>query len=150
MRNFRWAFIRSGYLLCVNRNGVKDWFLLNAPKRSHKGLAVTAAITCQHVCALLSKKNLYLTFDDTNGIGTAQYLLNQALANTGWTLAYCETFYEADGVTEKVRSLEADEKRGAYLLIADICKLFSARPVFDGDARTISVYSLNRYEEMLE
>jgi len=49
-----------------------------------------------------------------------------------------------------VRSLEADEKRGAYLLIADICKLFSARPVFDGDARTVSVYSLNRYEEMLE
>lgn len=72
------------------------------------------------------------------------------MASTGWTLAYCETFYEADGVTEKVRSLEADEKCGAYLLIADICKLFSARPVFDGDARTVSVYSLNRYEEMLE
>ena len=74
---------------------------MNAPKRSHKGLAVSATITCQHVCSLLSKKNLFLTFDDTNGIGTARYLLEQALQNTGWTLKYCETFYEADGVTEK-------------------------------------------------
>ena len=69
---------------------------MNAPKSSHKGLAVSAAITCQHVCSLLSKKNLFLTFDDTNGIGTARYLLEQALQNTGWTLKYCETFYETD------------------------------------------------------
>ena len=108
----------------MNRDGVKDWFLLNAPKRSHKGLAVSATITCQHICSLLSKKNLFLSFDDTNGIGTARYLLEQALSNTGWTLKYCETFYEADGVTEKVRSLKSENKRGAYLLISDICKLF--------------------------
>ena len=81
------------------RDGKRDWFLLNAPKRSHKGLAVSTAITCQHVCSLLSKKNLFLTFDDTNGIGTAQNLLEQVLQNTGWTLKYCETFYETDGVT---------------------------------------------------
>ena len=72
--------------MCVNRDGKRDWFLLNTPKHSHKGLAVSATITCQHVCSLLSKKNLFLTFDDTNGIGTAQYLLEQALQNTGWTL----------------------------------------------------------------
>ena len=120
----------------MNRDGVKDWFLLNAPKRSHKGLAVSATITCQHICSLLSKKNLFLSFDDTNGIGTARYLLEQALSNTGWTLKYCETFYEADGVTEKVRSLKSENKRGAYLLISDICKLFNARPVFDGDDKS--------------
>lgn len=99
---------------------------------------------------MLSKKNLFLSFDDTNGIGTAQYLLEQALANTGWTLKYCETFYEADGVTEKVRSLKSDNKRGAYLLISDICKLYSARPVFDGDDKSVTVVSLNRYDSMME
>ena len=123
---------------------------MNAPKSSHKGLAVSAAITCQHVCSLLSKKNLFLTFDDTNGIGTARYLLEQALQNTGWTLKYCETFYEADGVTEKVRSLKSENKRGAYLLISDICKLFNARPVFDGDDKSVTVVSLNRYDSMME
>lgn len=64
--------------MCVARDGARDWFLLNAPKRSHKGLTVSATISCEHVCSLLSKKNLFLSFDDTNGIGTAQYLLGQA------------------------------------------------------------------------
>ena len=111
---------------------------------------MSATITCQHVCSLLSKKNLFLTFDDTNGIGTAHYLLEQALANTGWTLKYCETFYEADGVTEKIRSLKSENKRGAYLLISDICKLFSARPIYDGDEKSVSIVSLNRYDSMME
>ncbi len=150
MRNFRWNYIRSGYLICLTRVGKDDWFLLSTPKRSHKGLSVTAAITCQHICAQLNKKNLYLTFDDENGIGTAEYLLRQVLENTGWQLGYCETFYEQDGKTEKVRSLSSDGKRGAYLLISDICALFDARPVFDGNSRTVSVYSLNRHEDLLE
>ena len=149
-RNFRWNYIRSGYLICLTRDGKDDWFLLSTPKRSHKGLSVTAAITCQHVCAQLNKKNLYLTFDDENGIGTAEYLLRQVLENTGWQLGYCETFYEQDEKTEKVRSLSSDGKRGAYLLISDICALFDARPVFDGDSRTVSIYSLNRHEDLLE
>ena len=149
-RNFRWNYIRSGHLICLTRDGKDDWFLLSAPKRSHKGLSVTVTITCQHVCAQLNKKNLYLTFDDENGIGTAEYLLRQVLENTGWQLGYCEIFYEQDGKTEKVRSLSSDGKRGAYLLISDICALFDARPVFDGDSRTVSIYSLNRHEDLLE
>ena len=149
-RNFRWNYIRSGYLIRLTRDGKDDWFLLSTPKRSHKGLSVTATITCQHICAQLNKKNLYLTFDDENGIGTAEYLLRQVLENTGWQLDHCETFYEQDGKTEKVRSLSSDGKRGAYLLISDICALFDARPVFDGDSRTVSIYSLSRHEDLLE
>lgn len=72
------------------------------------------------------------------------------LANTGWELKFCETFFEMDGTTEKVRSFQSEGKRGAYQLIGDICKLFGARPVFDGDARAVSIYSLNRHEELLE
>lgn len=149
-QNFRWQFLRSGYLVRLTQDDAADWFLLHAPKRSHKGQRATAAITCEHLCSLLSKKNLYLTFDDTNGIGTAQYLLEQALAGTGWSLGYCETFYEADGTTEKIRSLSSDGKAGAYQLVADICKIFSARPEYDGDARKVHIYSLNRYDELLE
>lgn len=77
-------------------------------------------------------------------------MLEQVLAGTGWTLDFCETFYESDGETEKVRSLESENRRGAYLLISDICKLFSAYPVYDGEARTVSVYSLNRHDDKLE
>lgn len=149
-RNYRWDYIRSGYLVRLERDGVADWFVLDAPKRSHKGLDISATVTCAHVCSLLEKKNIYLTFDDTNGIGTAQYLLEQVLAGTGWKLGFCETFYEDDGNTEKVRSLKSDGKRGAYLLISDICKLFGARSEFDGDARAVNIYSLNRYEDHLE
>ena len=58
--------------------------MLNAPKRVHKSMTVSVTVTCEHVCSLLNKKNLYLTFDDTNGIGTAQYLLEQVLSGTGW------------------------------------------------------------------
>ena len=144
------GYIRSGYLVRLERDGAYDWFLLNAPKRSHKGLAVSATITCQHICAQLSKKNLYLSFDDGNGVGTAQFLLEQILRNTGWRLDFCETFYEQDGETEKVRSIKSEGKRGAYLLISDVCKLFGARPVFDGDSRSVRVCSLNRYEDLLE
>ena len=134
----------------LERAGKPDWFLLNAPKRVHKSMTVSATVTCEHVCSLLNKKNLYLTFDDTNGIGTAQYLLEQVLSGTGWQLGFCETFYESDGFTEKVRSISCDTRRGAYLLISDICKLFAAYPIYDGETRTVNIYSLNRHEEMLE
>jgi len=134
----------------LERAGKPDWFLLNAPKRVHKSMTVSATVTCEHVCSLLNKKNLYLTFDDTNGIGTAQYLLEQTLSGTGWQLGFCETFYENDGITEKVRSISCDTRRGAYLLISDICKLFAAYPIYDGETRTVNIYSLNRHEEMLE
>ncbi len=77
-------------------------------------------------------------------------MLEQALKNTGWRLGFCETFYDSDGVTEKIRSLKSESKRGAYLLVSDICKLFSAYPVYHGDDRTVDVYSLNRHENLLE
>lgn len=76
--------------------------------------------------------------------------MEQTLSGTGWQLGFCETFLENDGVTEKVRSISCDTRRGAYLLISDICKLFSAYPVYDGETRTVHIYSLNRHEDMLE
>ena len=49
-----------------------------------------------------------------------------------------------------MRSISCDTRRGAYLLISDICKLFPAYPVYDGETRTVNIYSLNRHEEVLE
>lgn len=49
-----------------------------------------------------------------------------------------------------MRSISCDTRRGAYLLISDICKLFSAYPVYDGETRMVNIYSLNRHEDMLE
>lgn len=71
--------------------------------------------------------------DDDNGIGTAEYLINKVLVNTGWTLGTCDTFYEKDGTTEKIRSISSKGKRGTYQLISDICDIFNAYPVYYGD-----------------
>ena len=76
--------------------------------------------------------------------------MTQILKNTGWSLGMCETFYEADGTTEKIRSYSSEGKRGAYLLITDICKLFAAYPVYHGDTRTVDILSLNRHESLIE
>ena len=92
---------------------------------------------------MLKTKNLYFVFDDTNGIGTLPYLVEQVLANTGWSIGECETFYEHDGATEKRRSISSDGKKGAYQLITEICNLFNAYPVFNGDVKKIDFRSLN-------
>lgn len=91
-----------------------------------------------------------MIFDDENGIGNITYLAQQALETTGWKLGECDTFYESDGKTEKVRTLRSDGKLGAYQLIQNICQLFSAYPVFDGDKKTVSLYSLNRRNAQME
>lgn len=108
------------------------------------------SVTCEHVCSQLNTKAMNFVFDDTNGIGTAKYLVEQVLSGTGWQLGECETFLESDGKTEKVRSISSDGKRGAYLLISDICKMFGGRPVYDGDTRTVHIYSLNRHDDYME
>ena len=41
-------------------------------------------------------------------------MINRALTNTGWTLGECDTFYERDGETEKIRSISSSDKKGAY------------------------------------
>lgn len=92
---------------------------------------------------MLKTKNLYLVFDDTNGIGTIQYLIGRALTNTTWTLGVCDTFYERDGVTEKVRSISSEGKKGAYQLIQDICNLFNAYPTFHGATKTVDIHPLD-------
>lgn len=122
----------------LNVDSTTDWFLLQTPKKEH-GRLITNSVTCPHISTVLKTKNLYVTFDDETGIGTIDYLINRALTNTGWTLGACDVFYEADGETQKVRSLKSEGKQGAYQLVTDICNLFKAYPVYHGDTKTVDI-----------
>lgn len=134
--------MKSEYLVRLTIDDNEDWFLLQTPKRSNNGKQITNVVQCPHNSTLLKTKNLYLTYDDETGIGTIQYLVNRALQNTGWTLGVCDTFYEADGTTEKVRSLKSEGKVGTYQLITNICNLFQAYPTYHGDTKTVDIHEL--------
>lgn len=127
-----------------------DWFIIHSPKKTKDSRAITNSVVCDHLSTILKTKNLYLTFDDTNGIGTIQYLMDQVLKGTGWTLGVCDTFYERDGETEKVRSLISEGKVGAHQLTTNVCNLFGAYPVFHGETKTVDIFSLNNKGKMFE
>lgn len=70
-------------------------------------------------------------------------MIERALTNTGWTIGTCDTFYEQDGRTVKIRSLSSNGKKGSYQLISDICDLFNAYPVYHGDTKTVDIRALS-------
>lgn len=80
--------------------------------------------------------------DDTNGIGTISQLITTVLENTGWSLGDCDIFYERDGTTEKVRSIESEGKSGAWQLVQDVCNMFNAYPIYHGDTKTVDIRAL--------
>lgn len=147
--SFRWDYIRSEYLLRLKIGAAIDWFIIHTPKKTKNSKAITQQVTCSHLSSILKTKNLYLAFDEENGIGTAEYLLEQILANTGWTIGECDTFYERDGFSDsgeqvvKQRSLSTESKVGSYQLINELCGLFNAYPVFHGDTKTVDLHALS-------
>ena len=140
--NFRWDYIKNEYLVRVLSGNEKEWYILTAPQNTRNS-TINTTVECQHLSTMLKSKNIYLVFDDENGIGTLQYLVGQILAGTGWSIGDCPTFLESDGVTEKVRSLKSDSKEGAYSLISKVCSLFNAYPEYHGDTKTVDFFSLD-------
>ena len=145
-KNFRIAYLKNENLVRVIRDSDKtgvyeDWFLIREPQDQHNGMKKTVDITCEHISAELKTKNLYIYFDDTNGIDTVGNLISKALYGSGWTLGLCDTLYEADGETEKVRSFSCDEKTGAYNMVTGICDLFMAYPTFHGSTKTVDIHA---------
>lgn len=69
--------------------------------------------------------------------------MKQILKGTGWSLGNCDTFYEKDGKTEKVRSISSEGKAGAYQLITDVCSLFNAYPEYDGERKLVHIHAFN-------
>lgn len=149
-RNFRWDYIKGEYLIRLDIGDKTEWFIIQKPKPSKNTRAILNNVTCPHISALLKTKNLYLTFDDETGIGPIDQLITRALSNTGWELGECDTLYERDGTTEKVRSLSSDGKKGAYELVTDICNLFKAYPVYHGDTKKVDIHALNNKGPMRE
>lgn len=149
-RNFRWNYIKSEYLIRLRIDDWTDWFIIHAPKKLRDARSISNTVSCDHISSIQKTKNLYLSFDDENGIGNLPYLLEQILKGTGWALGECDTMYERDGKTEKVRSLKSDGKDGAFQLITDVCNLFYAYPVFDGETKTVNIYSINNKGPLFE
>lgn len=111
--NPRLPYVKNEYLVRYVEDGQADWFIINLPVQEHQS-AVASRISCGHISCLLNRKKLYLVLDDTNGIGTLPQIASLILHNTGWSVGVCDMFLEADGQTEKVRSLKSDGKEGAY------------------------------------
>lgn len=149
-KNFRLDYMCPEYLLRVVDGDHVDWYVINEPSASHSRTGAQMTVTARHLSTLLKTKNLYLVFDDENGIDTIQALMRKILRGTDWTLGVCDTFYEADGTTEKVRSLKSDGKEGAYQLINEVCELFRAYPTFHGEGKTVDIHALQGKDGMME
>ena len=150
-KNFRWDFLKNEYMIRLHRDGKEDqWFVANKPvKKKAKG-EVSGSVTCNGTPILLKTKNIYLEFDDENGIATVDVLMNRILAGTGWRLGYCEALKEADGQTDKIRSLQASGNTGSLGLISDLCTLFQCRPVYHTDTQVVDIYSIKNRDMIFE
>ena len=151
-KNFRWMFLKSDYMIRYTCGDKKIWFVANKPKKLKDSKGIYGDVSCSGAEILLKTRNIYMSFDDENGIGTIAYLMGQILKGTGWTYdsTGSDTLVERDGVTEKVRSLKDDGKKGALDLIITTCNLFQARPIFDTDAKKVTIKSINNRQQVLE
>lgn len=151
-RNFRWDFLYSDYLILYTCDEERTWFVANKPVKSKSGKTIIGKATCNGFESLLKTRGIYKYFDDENGIGTIQYLIEEILKGTGWhfNAHMSDTMLEKDGTTEKIRSLTSDSKNGALDLITTVCNLFQARPVYDTDRMEVYVKAMNNRVQVLE
>lgn len=148
--NFRWAYLKSEYLIRLVYNGRVMWYIATQPKKGKNGKEITGTVSCKGLEFSLRTKNIYMTFDDTNGIGTLDELVDKILAGTGWHRGYTDPALEKDGTTEKVRSLSSGDKTGALGLMTKVCNLFKCYPVYDSDTKTVALYNFNNRSQVLE
>ena len=148
--NWLAQFIRNENKIYVKAEGEEeDVYLIKEPVGLHDSNKISVTVNASHISEELKTKNLYKYFDDENGISKCSDLIEKAIGGTGWTLGECDTFYEADGTTEKIRSYSCDSKTGAYNMISGICELFYARPIFHGN-RVVDIVSQKSTDGWLE
>lgn len=148
VKNYRLDYIKEGYKIRLIDDEGTDWFILSETKVQHNNYTKTINVTAGHVCQLLKYKKLDLEFsdDEGNNVGTALTLLATILDGTGWEPGEVDEFKEKDGST-KYRSLKASVKTGAFKLIANMCDLFEAKPIYHGDTKTVDIKPLNPFSE---
>lgn len=145
--NFRCDYLKNEHLLYLFEDENIDVYCIKEPVGLHEKSKMQYSVLCNHISEELKTKNLYRYFDDSNGIGTCEELIQKAIRGTGWTLVACDKFFEntdvAEEQKEKIRSYSCETKTGSYNMISGICKLFNARPVYkyDGTNRTIEIYA---------
>lgn len=146
--NYRLDYLKADYLIRLIDGCETDWFIISEPKVIHNAFSKNVQVTAGHIAQLLKHKNLGLEFsdDEGNNVGTAQQLAQTILDGTGWSVGYVYPFAEKDGTT-KYRSMKASSKTGAFKLIATMCDLFDARPVYHGDNRTVDIVPINPFSE---
>lgn len=150
-KNFRWELLKNEYLIRYTNGNKTEWYVATKPTKSKSNKNITGTVTCEGTESQLKTRNIYLTFDDTNGIDTIEGLMTKILKGTGWTLGHCDTIYETGSETEeKVRSLISDGKMGALSLIHTVCNLFKCRPVFRTEDNEVDIYAMSNRHQILE
>lgn len=150
--NYRLDYLKADYLIRqIDDTGI-DWYIISEPKIVHQNLSKNVSVSANHVAQLLKNKNLGQEFsdDEGNNVGTARELLTTILSGTGWNVGRVDTFYEKDQTTEKRRSLQASAKTGAFKLITQMCNLFDAKPIFNGDSRTVDIVPMNPFSKPVD
>lgn len=147
--NFRLSFIREGYKIRLIDDDGTDWYILSESKVTHNNFTKSVSVTAGHVAQLLKHKKLDLEFSDEEGnnVGTAAMLLTTILEGTGWEPGHVDKFKEKNNVDIKYRSMKAPVKTGAFKLIANMCDLFEAKPIYHGDDKTVDIVPLNPFSE---
>lgn len=148
-KNYRLQYLVADYRLRVETNTETDYYLISEPRVVHSGASKNIEVTAGHISQLLKTKNLNLEFSDEEGnnVGTAEELLRTILDGTGWKVGNVTNFLEDDG-TIKVRSIVASAKTGAFMLISTLCEKFEAKPIYNGDTRTVDLVPLNPFSEV--
>ena len=143
MENPRRPYLRNEYIVrLTDSDDPEEWdeYFISEPADIRTSRVLELEVECEHVSKRLANKNLFLELkDDGSGVGTARELLERILNGTGWRIGRMNAFLEADGVTEKVRTLTCGQKTGAYRMIAQLAELFGASPVFHGRSRTVDL-----------
>ena len=147
--NYRLKYLIADYRLRVVTDDGEDWFLLTDEGVRHENFAKDVTVTAGHISKLLKTRALDLEFsdDEGNNVGTADQFLQTILEGTGWKPGKVAKFYEDDGETVKIRSMNAAVKTGAFRLIQQMCELFEAKPVFNGDY-TVDILPMNPFSKL--
>lgn len=148
--NYRLKYLIADYRIRLRDDYETDWYLISEPKISHDTKSKNVSVTANHVSQLLKQKKMDLEFSDEEGnnVGTARQLLETILEGTGWECGNVAQFMERDQPNvEKVRSLNASAKSGAFKMIASMCELFDAKPIYHGDEMTVDILPMNPFSE---
>lgn len=147
-RNYRLDYLKADYMVRLIDEEETEWFIISEPRVSHNGFSQNVNVVAGHVSQLLKFKNLGLEFsdDEGNNTGTAQQLAETILSGTGWSVGEVYPFAEKDG-SAKYRSLKASAKTGAFKLMASMCELFDAKPIYHGDTRTVDILPINPFSD---